>query len=695
MSKPTRFRCANCTCSPGLISKSKRSLLFFKQINISRLNNSSYNDSLSFNSSKSGLISNFAYCQLESKKINTTARLQELRKEMKKLSLGVYIIPSEDQHHSEYVSLVDQRVGFMTGFSGSAGVAIVTCNLNCLNDELDGLAAFSTDGRYILQAQNELDFNWKILTQDSSFHQSWMKWSIEQAEAISLESDIVVKVGFDPKLISYKQIEKISSLLKNKLDKNNSLNIEVVSVNENLIDKIWNRFEVKPNITFNEIKLYDLNNCGKLVYEKINEVKQNLNDKFEGIILFSLDEIAWLLNLRGLDITYNPVFYSFIILTKNYGIFFFVKVEKLNQKILELLTLNGIEIKPYELFYSELGLLTKKITTKKMLVPSNSNWEIIKSMNCDYEQDISIVETLKSIKNKFEIKNAKISHIKDGKALVKFFSWLEKQINNQSIIDEYTACEKLLEFKKEEENFVDISFATISASGPNSSIIHYQPNKMHSSIINPYKIYLNDSGSHFLEGTTDVTRTLHFGSPTEEEIENYTLVLKSNLALGSLKFPQNVNGSAIDSIARQHLWKNGLDYNHGTSHGVGCFLNVHEGSINILHRSYSKHNVIKAGQIISNEPGYYKNNEYGIRIENVMVVKESKLEFNNENFLEFETLTRVPYCRKLINTKILTKEEIILINSYHTLVWNELNLFFQPNSDEYKWLKRETKQIVL
>ena len=263
-------------------------------------------------------------------------------------------------------------------------------------------------------------------------------------------------------------------------------------------------------------------------------------------------------------------------------------------------------------------------------------------------------------------------------------------MNKGELIDEIEADEKLTHYRSQENGFVGLSFATISATGANGAVIHYKPEKGACSTINPLKMYLNDSGSQFFEGTTDTTRTVHMGQPSADEIRNYTLVLKGNIALGSLKFPEGTTGA---SVARQYLWQYGLDYGHGTGHGVGTYLNVHEGPIGIGPRPNAATTTLKPGHLLSNEPGYYEEGEYGIRIENVMFVKESGTSYNGKNFLEFETVTKVPFCKKLIDVSMLTKNEKTWINAYHQQVWNELSGSFAKNSVEYNWLKKETKAI--
>ncbi|KAK6197098.1 X-Pro aminopeptidase [Scheffersomyces amazonensis] len=699
----SRGQCANCTCSPGLLSRAnRRSSLFAQKINIKRSQSGTING-LQSRKGSVFTIDAASLCLPDVKEINTTKRLTALRKKMAENDIAVYIIPSEDQHQSEYVSSFDQKRSFISGFQGSAGVAIVTRDLMCMNEIPEGLAALSTDGRYFNQATNELDFNWLLLKQGSIDQPTWEQWAINQAIQQSLDSGLTVNIGVDPKLITNKLYQKLIKLIETSINepKNSQAKVELIAVSENLVGSIWEKFESLPNSPDkNSISILELKYSGKSVKDKLSQVHNHIfktSTNIEGLVVTALDEIAWLLNLRGQDIEYNPVFFSYLIITKFHGVTLFINKLRLSPEVLAYLQLNNINVESYESFYSNLLTLSKEfnVNSKQFLVPNNSNWDVIRHLKCGYNQTLSPIEDIKSIKNETELNGAKIAHLKDGRAIIKFLAWLEDQlINNQELIDEITADEKLTEFRKEEENFVGLSFATISATGPNGAVIHYKPHKGTCSTINPSKIYLNDSGSQFLEGTTDTTRTVHFDQPSYEEIKNYTLVLKGNISLSTLKFPENTTGNLIDSIARQHLWKWGLDYGHGTSHGIGAFLNVHEGPIGIGPRPNAAANPLKPGQLISNEPGYYEDGEYGIRIENVMFIKDSGKFYGGKKFFEFETVTRVPFCRKLINVDMLTEEELAWVNGYHNIIWNELHESFDKNSYVYKWLRRETAPLV-
>lgn len=668
-----------------------------KRINLKR----NLSGSTSPNGSRKGSVFTLdaaSLCLPENKEVNTCERLKALRLKMAEHDLAVYIIPSEDQHQSEYVSAKDQRRSFISGFSGSAGIAIVTRDVTCMNDEPEGLATLSTDGRYFNQASNELDFNWTLLKQGVPGELTWQAWAARQAAQLSLDSGSPVKIGVDPKLISLLISESINNAIQAEMKTHPEAKVLLVPVKANLIDEIWSKFEETPEEHDNIIKTLSIKYTGEEVLDKIARVASIIESKnAHGLVVSALDEIAWLLNLRGCDIEFNPVFYSYAIVTKEKKVTLFANNKKFNTDVSLFLLANNVDVKPYEDFFPDLIATTLefKLTNKKMIInPGSSSWEIIRLLECPYVSvNPSLIEDLKSIKNKVELDGAKRAHLKDGRALINFFAWLEREITvNSELIDEVEADHQLSMFRREEEDFVGLSFDTISATGANGAVIHYKPTKGACSTIDPSKIYLNDSGSQFLDGTTDTTRTVHFGSPQPEEIRNYTLVLKGNIALGNLKFPENTTGNQIDSIARQFLWLYGLDYGHGTSHGIGAFLNVHEGPIGIGPRATSA-NPLKPGHLISNEPGYYEDGEYGIRIENVMFVKETGQTYGGKKFMEFETITRVPFCRRLIDVSLLSHEEKKWINEYHKTIWDELSSSFVKNSFEFMWLKRETAPL--
>lgn len=698
MSRVSRAQCNNCTCSPGLLSRtSKRSSLIARQINLKRTGSASGSR---VNSRKGSVftIDASTLCAPEAKEVNTSKRLEALRREMEEYNLAVYIVPSEDEHQSEYVSPIDQKRSFISGFQGSAGIAVITRDITCMNPTPEGLATLSTDARYFNQALSELDFNWTLLRQGAINEPTWEEWCVDQAIRLSLDSGTKANIGVDPKLISYQQYLKINEIISNKLAKSDKAEVDFVGIKENLILKIWEKFEPFPAKSTNLIKKLDLEYAGQDTSSKLEQVFKTIQDNNgDALVVTALDEIAWVLNLRGNDIPYNPLFYSYLIINANKEVILFTDSSRFDENVSDYLTQNNITVLEYQSFWAHIFNLSKdfNLVDKKLLITKNASWELVLNLKCSFTQlSRSPIEDLKSVKNETEINGARSAGIKDGRALCKFFSWLECQLLQKGeLIDEVLADNKLTEFRKQEENFTGLSFSTISAAGANAAIIHYSPTATTYSMINPDEVYLNDSGSHFLEGTTDITRTIHLGKPKPLEIRNYTLVLKGLVSLSNLKFPENTLGSYLDSIARQHLWKYNLDYGHGTSHGIGSYLNVHEGPMSIGLRPTASSTFIKPGNIISNEPGYYEDGEYGIRIENDMVVKETNTSYNGKKFLQFETVTKVPFCKKLIDCSLLTSDEKAWINSYHAQIWEELSPSFPKNSETFCWLRRETCPI--
>ncbi|QEU62362.1 Fra1 [Kluyveromyces lactis] len=688
--------CANCTCSYGQLSRQgRRSSALLKQINFSRRHSHFGNPPLSPTSES--IYSTDSICQLKS--TETAKRLLALRKQMATHDLCCYIIPSEDEHQSEYVSQADERRAFISGFTGSAGVACVTRDvLNFNTDKPEGEAILSTDGRYFNQASQELDCNWTLVRQGED-PITWQQWAVNEAHEMSLAlGGKPTKIGIDPRLISFDQVRMFEKVIKDKTEGTNA-RIEFVAVADNLVDKIWCEFETMPVRDLNELLLLDRKYTGECYKSKRERVMNKISKDHNGashLVVFALDEICWLLNLRGSDIEYNPVFFAYLVLSNDETILF--TDNPFDDKIESYLSENNVKVESYQNIWSFLSDKASALAEKKetILIPSNSSWEIVRKLYGSTMKRVSSpIEVMKSVKNETEIQNAHAAQVKDAVALIQYFSWLEDQlVKHEKLIDEHKASQKLTEIRKTAKHYMGNSFCTISSTGSNAAVIHYEPPEENSSMIDPNKIYLCDSGAQFLEGTTDITRTLHFTDPTQEEIDNYTLVLKGNLALERLVVPEGTSGYNIDVIARQFLWQAGLDYKHGTGHGVGSFLNVHEGPIGIGYKPHLVNFPLEKGNIITNEPGYYKDGEYGIRIENDLLVKEAEgLQFGKRKFLKFENLTMVPYCKKLINTSVLTPEEKSQINDYHTRIWSSIVPFLQPSSIAFKWLKRETKPL--
>ena len=719
-------RCNNCTCSPGLLSRNKRSSMYLRRMISSNSSSATRNNNRRSSSISSihspnnslptsprrGISSNnvnnanhdlsnesIEICKdLSNLNLNTSLRLEKIRNLMEKSNLGVYIIPSEDAHQSEYTSLVDQRRSFITGFTGSAGIAIITRELTSMNEKPEGLAFLATDGRYFTQATNELDFNWSLLKLNTPNTPSWEQCAVDHAALLSLDSGNNVNIGIDPKLITYTQVLSIEKLINDKLLENPNYKIKLIPQRDNLVDQIWDQFEEIPVRQFNPIFKLDDKFTGETTQSKLKRLNETYFKKYNSstIILNALDEIAWLLNLRGNDIEYNPLFYSYLIIDDiNHLILYTDNHKRFDGELKEYLKEINCELKNYDDIWFDIRKIASRLNSekKKILLTNDSTWKIV---NCiiakNFIQVDSPIKQMKEIKNKVEIEGQIQAQIDDGFAIIKYFAWLENElINKCSFISEYEGAMKLLEIRETLPNFKGLSFETISSTGSNAAIIHYSPPMVGSKMINPNKIYLCDSGSQFLNGTTDTTRTIHFSEPTIEEIENYTLVLKGHIALAKLIIPNDrVTGFQVDCIARQFLWNKGLDYMHGTGHGVDSFGPVHSSGVGIGFRAYCNENTIKKGHLVSNEPGYYKPEEYGIRIENMVYLRELS---NREGWLEFVTTTTVPYCKKLINVQMLSNEEKEWINEYHAKIWKLYEGKFERKSNEWLWLKRETSSL--
>lgn len=691
--------CADCTCSPGLLSRQgRRSSAFLKQLENNRRRRSgrdSFRASTQGSGGNESVYSSDMICR-STKEINTTERLLQLRLQMIKHELCCYIVPSEDEHQSEYVSPADQRRSFISGFTGSAGVACITRNLLNFNEsDPDGKSILSTDGRYFNQAAQELDFNWTLLKQGDD-PITWQQWCINQAKEMSEGlGGKVAKIGVDPKLISLEQVKAFKKRIQDST--NSSVKVELVPVEQNLIDVIWSTFEPVPERASNDLLLLSGAFHGEEFKEKRSRVLKHIHKNHLGsaaLVVVALDEICWFLNLRGSDIEYNPVFYAYLLIDDNETTLF--TDNPFESDIKTYFQQNSVDVKPYEAIWDHLQLRSSQENTQaKFLVPDNASWQLLRQIGSAQSQPVhSPLDLFKSVKNVTEIRNARVAQVKDGVCLAQYFAWLEDQlVTNEALIDEYHAAEKLTHIRLTQKDFMGNSFETISSTGANAAVIHYAPPEDGSSMIDPSKIYLCDSGSQFKEGTTDITRTVHMTTPTHEEITNYTLVLKGNLALERLVFPEGTTGLHIDAVARQYLWSRGLDYKHGTGHGIGSFLNVHEGPIGIGQRPSLANYPLQAGNIISNEPGYYKDGEYGLRLENDLLVKPAQTSSGNTKFLQFENLTLVPYCKKLISVKMLTKEEKTQINEYHSRVWQSIAPLLPAQGLSVKWLKNETSAL--
>lgn len=613
---------------------------------------------------------------------NTTQLLAKLRQLMQdttcvKEALQAYIVPTRDAHNSEFVADCDGYRAFITGFTGSAGTAIIT-----LND-----ARLWTDGRYYIQAAEEMDDNWTLMKESLPTTPSQAVW-------LSKNIPKGGRVGIDPWLISHPSWK----ILAEKLTLSGH---SLVGTDKNLISLIW---EDRPERPDNPVKFLPHKFSGKSLKDKLVDIRKSMVENTADILVITeLDEIAWLLNLRGSDIQYNPVFFSYAVISKDH-LWVMMSTDggtgkKLDKEAIDYLQEQapGIQLLPYNDISKVVEECAKTDNNKIWIGSKTSQYlsSMIKEENLIVQ--ITPIALSKAIKNETEIAGMRASHIRDGAALVRYFSWLETQVNAGEVITEISGADKLEEFRKQLENYVGLSFTTISSYGKHAAINHYHPTPETDIPIRKDKPYLCDSGAQFYDGTTDVTRTLHFGNPTEYEKECFTRVLKGQMAVRTSVFPERIKGNCLDSFARRYLWDVGLDYQHGTGHGVGHYLNVHEGPMGISWRTLPEDPGLQAGMFVSNEPGYYEDDNFGIRLEDVVEIVEAKTpyHFDNRRFLTLETITMCPIQLKMIDKSLLTEAEVKDLNSYHRIVKEKLMPLLKKFGDDsaIAWLERETQPI--
>ncbi|RCH93560.1 hypothetical protein CU097_005660 [Rhizopus azygosporus] len=596
--------------------------------------------------------------RLYSTTLNARSKLSALRAAMSQLD--AIIIPSEDAHQSEYTAQCDNRREWLSDFTGSAGCAVVT----------QSEALLFTDGRYFLQANKQLDSTqWKLMKQGIPGVPSWQDY-------VTKHLPVHASVGIDPSVINVAQAKQLEDNLAARGSR-------LIYTETNLVDQVRERVPERPH---ESIKRHPLEYAGKSARDKLQELRQALKGKCS--VLSRLDEIAWLFNLRGSDIHCCPVFFSYCLITPDKA-FLYVQKDVMEDKIRTELEQLGIEIRKYDDIVSDLLTFDH---TMFSIDPDGTNMSILQALNRNSNQidlEPSPVQLLKAIKNPAELKGLRDCHKWDAIALCRHFAWLSEKISKQEQVWEIEAAEHLNDMRRCHPLYVGPSFDTIAASGPNGAIIHYSPTRQDCSKIDPFELYLCDSGGHYLNGTTDVTRTYLFsGEPSLFQKRAFIRVLQAHIAIDQAIFPEGVTGYQLDSVARQPLWKDGLDFRHGVGHGVGAYLNVHEGPHGIGSRKAYDQVPLQAGMIVTNEPGYYKDRQFGIRIENVLHVQKSRF----EHFLGFEHLTFLPLGSKMMDSQLLNSEEIDWINRYHSDCRNNIEPFL-GDSKALAWLEKETEPI--
>ncbi len=586
-------------------------------------------------------------------------RVARLREALRKASLDGFIVPRANAHQGEYVAAQDERLAWISGFTGSAGVAVI------LTDK----AAIFTDGRYQLQVAQQTDQN--IFGRHHLILEPPAAWIADNLARGA-------RLGFDPWLHTISEAETL---------KNAAAQSELVA-SQNILDAIWDERPPPPSA---QIAAHPQCYAGREAAQKCSDAAHSLQQKKnDACVLTDPASIAWLLNIRGRDAPHMPVALCFAILYANENVDLFIAPQRVPSDVKETLS-DKVYIKPPETFGDVLDALGKHQRSVRLNKNQTALWifDRLKKSGAKIDFGADPCALPKAIKNRAEIEGARNAHWRDGAALTQFLCWLDAEVKKNDV-DEITAVKKLESFRRTQNLFQDISFDTISGSGPNGAIVHYRVTEPTNRTLRDGELFLVDSGAQYLDGTTDVTRTIAIGQPNAEMRENFTRVLKGHIALASATFPKGTSGHQLDALARQPLWEAGLDFDHGTGHGVGSYLSVHEGPQAISPRGSAT--PLQPGMIISNEPGYYKTGSYGIRIENLVVVQaRDELSQDGRKMLGFETLTCAPIDLRLVDPARLNQHERNWLNAYHSHIRSALTELVDGKTAQ--WLKQATREI--
>ena len=592
-------------------------------------------------------------------------RLKALRSEMAKRGISLYVVPTADFHESEYVGEHFKARKFITGFTGSAGTAVITLKE----------AGLWTDGRYFVQAEKQLEGStvtlYRMAEEGVPAVEEFVKDKLPQGGCI----------GFDGRTVNGAWGEKFVAIAE---EKKGSL-----FVGEDLINLIWTD---RPELSKAPLFILEEKYSGKSTAEKIKDVRAKMAEEGADVhILTSLCDIAWLLNIRGGDIQSVPVVLSYLVLTRDQCIWF-LQEEVVDDTIRAYLKENHIETRPYDDIYTYVPTIPESAVV--LMNKSSVNYRICSELN----KNIQVInkpnptELMKAVKNPVEVDNTRLAHVKDGVAVTKFMYWLKTNIGKIPMT-EISASDYLEARRREQENFIDLSFTTISAYGANAAMMHYSATPESNTELKPEGFLLVDSGGHYYEGTTDITRTFVLGTISDEMKQHFTAVCRSNMKLANAKFLYGACGLNLDILARGPLWDMGIDYKCGTGHGVGYILNVHEGPNGFRWKIVPERHdsgVLEEGMITSDEPGYYVENQYGIRHENLLVCKKAeKTSFGQ--FMCFEHLTMVPFDLDAVVPELMTVQERALLNNYHTQVYKKISPYLEE--EEKEWLKEATREI--
>jgi Xaa-Pro aminopeptidase len=593
-------------------------------------------------------------------------RLKALREQLKANSLDGFVVPLTDEHMSEYVGSYAQRLAWLTGFEGSAGSAVV----------LPQEAAIFVDGRYTLQVRQQVSpTEWSYQSVPETSTTEWLKEHAPEGG----------RIGYDPWLHTRDWVSKAKEALASR-------GAELVPVARNPIDEIW---KDRPEASKAHLIVQPDQYAGKSAAEKRTEIGDWLQKQHaDAAVLSALDSIAWAFNIRGADVTHTPVALAYALVYADGTADLFVASEKIGPDVRQHLG-NGVRLHERAAFEQALGELKGKTV---VVDPERAVAAIFEALERAGAKVVPMRDPTilpKALKNPAEIAGQKAAQERDGAVISKFLHWIEEEAPKGEV-DELKASDHLEALRRENPELRDLSFDSISGAGPNGAIVHYRSSEKTNRKLEEGTLYLIDSGGQYVDGTTDITRTVAIGKPTAEMRDRFTRVLKGHIAIATSVFPRGTRGSQLDSFARRPLWEAGLDYAHGTGHGVGSFLAVHEGPQRISPVGSAQSGgdePLQPGMIISNEPGYYKTGEYGIRIENLVLVVPREIDGAEKEMLGFETLTFAPIDRRLIDAEMLEPEELVWLNCYHAHVMAKIGPRLQ--GADLDWLRRACAPIAM
>ena len=590
----------------------------------------------------------------------TEQRLTAIRQWLAQHNIDALLVPHEDEYLGEYVPAHNERLHWLTGFTGSAGAAVIT----------QEKAAIFVDGRYTVQVTKQVPselFEYRHLIEEPALE--WIQTHLNSGGSVAI----------DPRMHNSAWLEAAQSKLAGK--------IELTILDSNPIDQLWHD---RPTPVISDVRLMATESVGQSSESKRQEIAQLVTKAGgDAAVITALDSVCWLLNVRGLDVSRLPVLLSHAIIHADSSVEFFLDPARLSDDFASHVG-SGVTVHHPDSLQAQVEALSGK---KVLLDPSTSNaWFKLVLQNSGATVISAADPCLmpKAAKNEVEIAGMKACHIRDGVAMCKFLTWLDAEVAANNLHDEAILSDKLESFRQQDPSLMDLSFDTISAAGGNAAMCHYNhENQPEPGKLELNTLYLVDSGGQYLDGTTDITRTVAIGQPTNEMINQFTLALKGHIGVARARFPKGTRGYQIDTLARQHLWAEGYDYDHGTGHGVGHFLSVHEGPASISKKQIDV--PITKGMVLSNEPGYYRADAFGIRIENLELVVETE---TNGDFpvLSFESLTRCPIDVRNINVDMLTRPELKWLNDYHQKVWDDISPLVE--GEVKQWLETATQPLA-